>query len=118
MSQDPPALSIVVPAFNEEEVLPQFHARLSAALEGVGLEWEVVYVNDGSKDATLPVMLGLQAGDPRVSVLNLSRNFGKEIALTAGLDHARVALLHQACDPDLEKLVEVAAEDGRKLATF
>ena len=62
MSQDPPTLSIVVPAYNEEEVLPQFHARLSTALVGIGLTWEVVYVNDGSKDATLPVMLGLQAG--------------------------------------------------------
>ena len=61
LSQDPPALSIVVPAYNEEEVLPQFHARLAAALADIGLTWEVVYVNDGSKDGTLAVMLGLQA---------------------------------------------------------
>ena len=107
MSQDPPTLSIVVPAYNEEEVLPQFHARLSAALENIGLAWEVVYVNDGSKDATLPVMLGLQAGDPRVSVLNLSRNFGKEIALTAGLDHARGTEAVVVIDADLQDPPEV-----------
>jgi len=47
LSQDPPALSIVVPAYNEEEVLPQFHARLAAALAAIGLSWEVVFVNDG-----------------------------------------------------------------------
>jgi glycosyltransferase involved in cell wall biosynthesis len=107
LSQDPPALSIVVPAYNEEEVLPQFHARLAAALAGIGLTWEVVYVNDGSKDGTLAVMLGLQAQDHRVSVLNLSRNFGKEIALTAGLDHARGAEAVVVIDADLQDPPEV-----------
>ena len=107
LSQDPPALSIVVPAYNEEEVLPQFHARLAAALAGIGLTWEVVYVNDGSKDGTLAVMLGLQAQDQRASVLNLSRNFGKEIALTAGLDHARGAEAVIVIDADLQDPPEV-----------
>lgn len=107
LSQDPPALSIVVPAYNEEEVLPQFHARLAAALAAIGLSWEVVYVNDGSKDGTLAVMLGLQAQDHRVSVLNLSRNFGKEIALTAGLDHARGAEAVVVIDADLQDPPEV-----------
>ena len=63
---------------------PAFHDRLSAALEGIGLSWEVVYVNDGSRDTTLEVMFGSLRSDPRVAVVNLSRNFGKEIALTAG----------------------------------
>ena len=107
MSQDPPALSIVVPAYNEQEVLPQFHARLAAALAGIGLSWEVVYVNDGSKDGTLGVMLGLQAQDQRASVLNLSRNFGKEIALTAGLDHARGTEAVVVIDADLQDPPEV-----------
>lgn len=107
LSQDPPALSIVVPAYNEEEVLPQFHARLAAALAGIGLAWEVVYVNDGSKDGTLAVMLGLQAQDQRASVLNLSRNFGKEIALTAGLDHARGTEAVVVIDADLQDPPEV-----------
>ncbi len=107
MSQNPPALSIVVPAYNEQEVLPQFHARLVAALAGIGLAWEVVYVNDGSKDGTLAVMLGLQAQDQRASVLNLSRNFGKEIALTAGLDHARGTEAVVVIDADLQDPPEI-----------
>lgn len=82
-------LSLVVPAFNEAEVLTCFHERLSAVLKDVPLQAEIVYVNDGSSDATLDVMRTLAANDRRVAIVNLSRNFGKEIALTAGLDHAR-----------------------------
>ncbi|TQF77114.1 glycosyltransferase family 2 protein [Elioraea sp. Yellowstone] len=102
-----PALSVVVPAFDEAEVLPAFHRRLAAAMEGIGLAWEVVYVNDGSHDATLEVMLGLRAADPRVAVVNLSRNFGKEIALTAGLDHARGTEAVVVIDADLQDPPEV-----------
>lgn len=79
-------LSIVVPAFNEEDVLPEFHRRLSAALSPLECNYEILYVNDGSSDNTLDVMKGFE--DHQVSILDLSRNFGKEIALTAGLDHA------------------------------
>ncbi len=104
---DAPALSIVVPAYNEQEVLPEFHRRLAAALEGIGLSWEVVYVNDGSRDTTLEVMLGLQRDDPRAAVVNLSRNFGKEIALTAGLDHARGTEAIVVIDADLQDPPEV-----------
>jgi glycosyltransferase involved in cell wall biosynthesis len=104
---DAPALSIVVPAYNEQEVLPEFHRRLAAALQGIGLAWEVVYVNDGSRDTTLEVMLGLQAQDPRAAVVNLSRNFGKEIALTAGLDHARATGAVVVIDADLQDPPEV-----------
>jgi len=105
-----PALSVVVPAYNEEEVLPEFHRRLAAAMEGIGLPWEVVYVNDGSRDGTLPLMLSLKAADPRVAVVNLSRNFGKEIALTAGLDHARGAEAIIVTDADLQDPPEVIAD--------
>ncbi len=105
-----PALSVVVPAYNEQEVLAIFHARLAASLAPLGLAWEVVYVNDGSRDATLAAMLALQAADPRVAVLNLSRNFGKEIALTAGLDHARGAEAVVVIDADLQDPPEVIAE--------
>lgn len=108
MTSEPcPALSVVVPAYNEEEVLPEFHRRLAAALAGTGLAWEVVYVNDGSRDTTLAVMLGLQDADPRVAVVNLSRNFGKEIALTAGLDHARGREAVVVIDADLQDPPEV-----------
>jgi glycosyltransferase involved in cell wall biosynthesis len=107
---DAPVLSIVVPAYNEQEVLPEFHRRLAGALEGIGLSWEVVYVNDGSRDTTLEVMLGLQRDDPRAAVVNLSRNFGKEIALTAGLDHARATGAVVVIDADLQDPPEVIPE--------
>ena len=80
-------LSVVVPAYNEEEVLPEFHRRLSEVLETLNVSSEILYINDGSGDATLKVIKDFQ--DPRVAIIDLSRNFGKEIALTAGLDHAR-----------------------------
>lgn len=84
---NPFTLSIVVPAFNEEEVLPEFHRRLSDVLNTLNAECEIIYVNDGSKDHTLQTMTDF--ADPRVAIIDLSRNFGKEIAMTAGLDYAR-----------------------------
>ena len=102
-----PVISVVVPAYNEREVLPAFHARLVPVMEAVGLPWEVVYVNDGSRDGTLDIMLGLRAADPRVAVVNLSRNFGKEIALTAGLDHASGTEAVVVIDADLQDPPEV-----------
>jgi polyisoprenyl-phosphate glycosyltransferase len=81
-------LSVVVPAFNEEEVLPEFHKRISSVLESMSINAEIVYVNDGSTDNTLAVMKRLRESDKRVAIVDLSRNFGKEIAITAGLDHA------------------------------
>lgn len=84
-----PLLSIIVPAYNEEAVLPEFHRRTAAVLDGLDMDAEVIYVNDGSKDGTLQVLRQLRAQDPRVGIVDLSRNFGKEIALTAGLDVAR-----------------------------
>jgi glycosyltransferase involved in cell wall biosynthesis len=102
-----PALSVVVPCYNEQEVLPEFQRRISAAMEGVGLPFEIVYVNDGSRDGTLALMLALAEADPRVSVVNLSRNFGKEIALTAGLDHAAATDAVVVIDADLQDPPEV-----------
>ena len=102
-----PVISVVVPAYNEREVLPAFHARLVPVMEAIGLPWEVVYVNDGSRDGTLDIMLGLRAADPRAAVVNLSRNFGKEIALTAGLDHAAATHAVVVIDADLQDPPEV-----------
>jgi glycosyltransferase involved in cell wall biosynthesis len=82
-------ISVVVPAYNEQEVLGEFHRRLVAVLAQLPMRREVVYVNDGSSDTTLAVMHSLREADGSVCVVDLSRNFGKEIALTAGLDHAR-----------------------------
>jgi glycosyltransferase involved in cell wall biosynthesis len=82
-------LSVVVPCYNEQEVLPEFHRRLSAVMEQLGLPWEVVYVNDGSSDGTLDLMHKMHGNHPEVAVVDLSRNFGKEVAMTAGLEACR-----------------------------
>jgi glycosyltransferase involved in cell wall biosynthesis len=81
-------LSVVVPCYNEQEVLPEFHRRLSAVFEKLTCEKEIVYVNDGSTDGTLGVINELKSNDPRVGIVDLSRNFGKEIAMAAGFDYA------------------------------
>ncbi len=80
-------LSVVVPAYNEEKSLDAFHARLRVVVDQLPMNIEILYVNDGSTDNTLKIMRRLRDEDQRVGVLNLSRNFGKEIASTAGLDH-------------------------------
>src|SRR4051794_21515991 len=90
MSSTRPKLSIVCPAYEEEEVLPRFHPELSAVLDRLGAEYEieVLYVDDGSRDRTLEVLHRLAAQDARVRYLSLSRNFGHQAALTAGMEHA------------------------------
>ena len=115
-------LSIVVPLYNEAAGLPALHARLSAVARGLkqkrGLRCEVVYVDDGSRDATLSVARDLPAAELDVQVVSLSRNFGKEAALLAGLEHARLgAVLFMDGDgqhpPDLmNTLVRYWLEDG------
>ena len=84
-----PRLSVVCPAYQEEEVLPRFHAALAEVVEPLRADYdvEILYVDDGSRDGTLAVIRGL-AADPRVRYVSLSRNFGKEAALAAGLAHA------------------------------
>lgn len=82
-------LTVVVAAFNEAEALPALHPRIAAVLDGLvgeGIEGHVLYIDDGSRDRTWAVLDDIAAADPRVSLLRLSRNFGKEAALTAGLD--------------------------------
>lgn len=102
-----PSLSVVVPAYNEAEVIEEFQRRLGAVMDGIGLSWEVVYVDDGSSDATLALLEALQAARPEVAVVALSRNFGKEAALTAGLDHARGREAIIVIDADLQDPPEV-----------
>ena len=81
-------LSIVVPCFNEEAVLRDTHARLSAALGELPIHVEIIYVDDGSTDATPAVLRELQGLDTRTRVVRFSRNFGHQMAITAGLEHA------------------------------
>jgi len=104
-----PTFSVVVPAYNEAGSLPALMARLAPVMDALGEGWEAVLVNDGSTDATLDAMQRLRLADPRIAIVNLSRNFGKEAATTAGLDHARgdaVILL----DADLQDPPELIPE--------
>lgn len=95
-------LSVVVPAYNDQDVILEFHSRLSSALEKADIgEPEIIYVNDGSIDNTLSLLFGLMKKGQRVEVLDLSRNFGKEAAMTAGLDHARGDAV-EVIDADLQ----------------
>jgi glycosyltransferase involved in cell wall biosynthesis len=82
-------LSVVVPCFNEALGLAAFHQRLATVMDSVGLAWTVIYIDDGSRDQTRQAIASLAVADRRVEILGLSRNFGKEAATTAGLDHAR-----------------------------
>ncbi|WP_043743090.1 glycosyltransferase family 2 protein [Paramagnetospirillum magneticum] len=84
-----PTLSVVIPCYNEGENVPLLFARLLPALEGLGVSFEVICINDGSRDDTLDRLLDLQKGESRLRVIDLSRNFGKEKALSAGLFHSR-----------------------------
>ncbi len=81
-------ISVIVPVYNESEMLLVFHERLSAVLGELSLCSEIIYINDGSFDDTLNILERLGEIDDRVAVVDLTRNFGKEAALTAGLDHA------------------------------
>lgn len=105
-----PTLSVVVPCFDEEAVLGETHRRLVEVLEGIpGTTFELVYVDDGSRDSTVERLREIQQGDRRVRVVVLSRNFGQEMAATAGLEHASgdaVVLI----DADLQDPPEVIPE--------
>ena len=102
-------LSVVVPVFNEQEVLDEFHRRLAAVLDALNLRTQVIYVNDGSTDGTLDAIRHLAEHDARVLLVDLSRNFGKEIALTAGLDHADADAV-VVIDADLQDPPELIPE--------
>lgn len=84
-----PMLSVVVPIYNEEENIPAFYAAVATVLDGIGEHYEIVFVNDGSRDSSLERLLEIQGRDPRVTVVELSRNFGHQAALTAGLSLAK-----------------------------
>jgi glycosyltransferase involved in cell wall biosynthesis len=100
-------LSVVAPVYDEDALVEAFHARVCGALEGI--PFELILVDDGSRDRTPQLLAELAAGDGRVRVIQLSRNFGHQTALTAGLDHARgdaVAML----DADLQDPPELIPE--------
>jgi glycosyltransferase involved in cell wall biosynthesis len=104
-----PLFSIVAPAFNEEETLPEFYRHVRQVMNGVGEPWELIVVNDGSSDRTMDILRQLHAEDPRVCVVSFARNFGHQIAVTAGLDHARGQAV-VVIDADLQDPPEVIPE--------
>jgi polyisoprenyl-phosphate glycosyltransferase len=104
-----PVLSLVVPVHDEASNVEPFVARATAVLDKIGLAWEIVCVDDGSRDASLVALLAARERDPRIVVVELTRNFGKEVALTAGLDHARGEAV-VPIDADLQHPPEVIAE--------
>ncbi|MBQ7277791.1 MAG: glycosyltransferase family 2 protein [Clostridia bacterium] len=82
-------LSLVVPVYFEEEVLPAAYPRMKAAMEQTGYAYEIIFVNDGSKDGTMGILRRIAKADPAVKVLSFSRNFGHQLAVTAGMDEAK-----------------------------
>jgi glycosyltransferase involved in cell wall biosynthesis len=111
MTPQTPLVSIVSPVYQEEAGIDEFHRRLVAALEPLapGAAFEVVYVNDGSTDGSLARLHAIAAADARVTVVNLARNFGHQVALSAGIDTA-VGDAVVAIDSDLQDPPEVVAE--------
>lgn len=105
-----PTFSVVAPVFNEEALVAEFYARVKAVMDAQGEPWELILVNDGSRDRSPQIMDELFAADPEhVVVLHFARNFGHQMAITAGMDYARGdAIL--IIDSDLQDPPEVMAE--------
>src|SRR4051812_19189964 len=107
-------LSIVSTLYRSAPWLEQFHDRVSRAAAAVASDYEIVLVNDGSPDPSLDIALQLLASDPRIRILDLSRNFGHHKAMMTGLSHARGDLVF-LIDPDLEEEPEVLVDFHRLL---
>ena len=90
-SPPPPAFSLVIPCYNESEVLAALEVRLLSAMGRLAVDWEVLFVNDGSRDNTLERLCAMHAREPRFKVISLSRNFGHQAAISAGLAHATLS---------------------------
>jgi dolichol-phosphate mannosyltransferase len=110
-----PDLSVIIPCYNESAVLPLLDARLRECLEGLRVSWEVIFVDDGSEDSTFQQLAVMHANEPRFKVISLSRNFGHQAALRAGLARAggkAVAIL----DADLQDPPELIGQGLMKLS--
>jgi len=106
-------IAIVSPFYNESENVRPFVARLARVLGEAKIDWQLICVNDGSSDDTLAQLIAAQATQPRIAIIDLSRNFGKEYALTAGLDHADAAAV-VLMDSDLQHTPEVIPQMAEK----
>ncbi len=109
MTEARPTLSVVIPVFNEEETIPELDRRLRSFLDQLGETWEVVFVNDGSRDASGQMLEELGAKEPRYKLVSFGRNFGHQIAITAGMDRAEGEAV-VVMDADLQDPPEVVRE--------
>jgi len=109
MTETRPTLSVVIPVFNEEETIPELDRRLRAFLGDLGETWEVVFIDDGSRDASAKQLQDLAAREPRYKVISFARNFGHQIAITAGMDRAEGEAV-VVMDADLQDPPEVVRE--------
>ena len=102
MPDRPPIdVSLVIPVFDEEENLPKLHAEIAEHVGGLGRSWEVVYVDDRSRDRSFEVLRELRAGDPHVRIVRFRRNFGQTAAMSAGFEHSRGRIV-VTLDADLQ----------------
>jgi glycosyltransferase involved in cell wall biosynthesis len=104
-----PTLSLVLPIHNEEEVIPELHRRLQSFVERVGAKVEVIFVDDGSRDRSLDLLRELALAEPRYRILSFSRNFGHQVAITAGLDYSTGEAV-VVMDADLQDPPEVVID--------
>jgi len=111
----PDLLSVIVPVFNESAVLADFHRQMSAVMIETGSDYELIYIDDGSSDNSVDQLNEIRKADTHVALIELSRNFGKEIALSAGLDHARgdAVIIIDADLQDPPDLVHTFLEEWR-----
>ncbi len=109
MQQPAPSISVVIPCFNESEAIPECHRRVSEVLQTLGTWYEIVYVDDGSRDTTLLKLQAIYASDPSVTVIELSRNFGHQTAVTAGLEVSQGEVV-VIMDADLQDPPELIAK--------
>ena len=108
-----PVISIVAPVYNEEPILHELYRRISETMDAIGEDWELVLINDGSFDRSFEIMRELREADDRVRLVNFSRNFGHQLAISAGLDYAQgdaVVII----DADLQDPPSVIAEMVKK----
>lgn len=108
-----PTFSIVIPIYNEEEVLPELYRRLKGAMDGLGDTYELVFVNDGSRDRSIALLRELAEADPRIRVIDFARNFGHQAAITAGMELASGDAV-VVIDADLQDPPEVIARLAAK----
>ncbi|MBR6131254.1 MAG: glycosyltransferase family 2 protein [Bacteroidales bacterium] len=95
-------LTVITPCYNEEQVIQETHKRLTEVMQQIGYDYELLYVNDGSKDRTLPILTELAAQDAHVKIISFSRNFGHQCAVTAGINN---------CNGDLAVIIDADLQD-------